>query len=117
VFAQKRLGWPMPIHALLRQHRVQAVFHGHDHLYVHQEKDGIVYQEVPQPGHARYDNTRSAEEYGYRSGTIQGSAGHLRVSVGPQKAVVEYVRAYLPGDEREGRRNGAVSHRYELAPR
>jgi hypothetical protein len=116
LFGQKRPGWPMPVHALLKQHHVQAVFHGHDHLYVHQERDGIVYQEVPQPGYGRYDNTRSAEEYGYRSGTVQGSSGHLRVSVGPRKAVVEYVRAYLPGDERDGRRNGAVSHRYELSP-
>lgn len=116
LFAQKRSGWPLPIHDLLRQHRVQAVFHGHDHLYVHQEREGIVYQEVPQPGHPRYDNTRSAEEYGYQSGTLQGSSGHLRVSVGPERATVEYVRAYLSADEREGRRNGTVSHRYELTP-
>ena len=26
------------------------VFHGHDHLYARQDLDGIVYQEVPQPG-------------------------------------------------------------------
>jgi predicted phosphodiesterase len=117
LFSQKRPGWPMPIHQLLLKHRVNAVFHGHDHLYVHQELDGIVYQEVPQPGHARYDNTRSAAEYGYRSGTIQGSSGHLRVQVAPQKTVVEYVRSYLPADERAERRNGAVTHRYELLPR
>ena len=44
-----RPGWPAPIHQLLVQHRVSAVFHGHDHLYVNQQLDGIVYQEVPQP--------------------------------------------------------------------
>jgi predicted phosphodiesterase len=115
-FALKRPGWPMPIHDLLRKNRVQAVFHGHDHLYVKEEKDGIVYQEVPQPGYARYDNTRSAEEYGYRSGVLQGSSGHLRVTVDSQRAVVEYVRAYLPSDEREERRNAMVSHRYEISP-
>ncbi|MEK0446184.1 MAG: hypothetical protein RLZZ399_1505 [Verrucomicrobiota bacterium] len=117
LFAQKRPGWPMPIHDLLVKHRVQAVFHGHDHLYVHQELDGVVYQEVPQPGHARYDNTRSAGDYGYRSGTLQGSSGHLRVHVSREKAVVEYVRAYLPSDERGDRKNGTVSHRYELLPK
>jgi hypothetical protein len=117
LFAQKRAGWPMPIHELLVKNRVNAVFHGHDHLYVHQELDGVVYQEVPQPGHARYDNTRSASEYGYQSGTLLGSSGHLRVQVGPEKAVVEYVRAYLPADERGDRRNAAVSHRYELLPK
>ncbi len=117
VFVDKRPGWPMPIHDLLVKNRVSAVFHGHDHLFVKQELDGIVYQEVPQPGHARYDNTRSAEEYGYRSGVLLGSSGHLRVRVEPAKAVVEYVRAFLPSDERGEQRNGAVSHRYEILPR
>lgn len=117
VFAAKRPGWPMPIHQLLLKHKVNIVFHGHDHLYVKQDLDDLVYQEVPQPGHARYDNTRSAEEYGYKSGTIQGSSGHLRVEVHAGKAVVEYVRAYLPSDENASRTNGAVSHRYEVVAR
>jgi hypothetical protein len=116
LFAEKRAGWPMPIHQLLAKHGVQIVFHGHDHLYVKEDLDGIVYQEVPQPGHPRYDNTRSAEEYGYKSGVIQGSSGHLRVVVHPDKAVVSYVRAYLPADETPERRNAAVSHTYEVAP-
>ena len=104
----------MPIHDLLVMHKVNAVFHGHDHLYVKEELDGIVYQEVPQPGYARYDNTRSAAEYGYPSAGVQGSSGHLRVSVEREKATVEYVRAYLPADEGGGRRNGAVSDGYVL---
>jgi predicted phosphodiesterase len=113
-FAAKRPGWPLPIHQLLKQHRVNIVFHGHDHLYVKQDHDGIVYQEVPQPGHARYDNTRSAEEYGYKSGTVQGSSGHLRVQVREGGAVVEYVRSYLPADENASRVNASVSHRYQV---
>jgi hypothetical protein len=35
---------------------------------------------------------RSAEEYGYRSGTILGGSGYLRVRVSPEKAMVDYVR-------------------------
>jgi predicted phosphodiesterase len=116
-FAVKRPGWPLPIHQLLLKHKVNIVFHGHDHLYVRQDLDGIVYQEVPQPGHARYDNTRSAEEYGYKSGTVQGSSGHLRIQVQPGKALVEYVRSYLPADENSARTNGSVSHRYEVSAR
>ncbi len=117
VFKSKRLGWPTPIHNLLVQNHVNAVFHGHDHLYVKQELDGVVYQEVPQPGYARYDNTRSASDYGYKTGTIQGSSGHLRVRVDAKHAVVEYVRAYLPADENASRKNRAISERYELLPR
>ena len=77
-FKRNRPGWPSPIHQLLVQNRVTAVFHGHDHLYVKQDLDGIVYQEVPQPGDPR-GNTRTAVEYGYKSGVLMGSSGHLRM--------------------------------------
>ena len=113
-FREKRPGWAMPIHGLLKKHKVNIVFHGHDHLYAREELDGIVYQEVPQPGYARYDNTRSAVEYGYTSGVILGSSGHLRVRVETEQVAVDYVRAVLPGDETGGRKNGMVSHRYTL---
>lgn len=117
VFREKRPGWPLPIHDLLVKNHVNIVFHGHDHLFVKQELDGIVYQEVPQPGQPRYDNTRSAGEYGYKSGTLLGSSGHLRIRVDANKATVEYVRAYLPSDESAKRKNGTVDCRYEVTPR
>jgi 3',5'-cyclic AMP phosphodiesterase CpdA len=90
-FAPHRLGWAAPIHQLLVKHQVNAVFHGHDHLYVKQELDGIVYQEVPQPGDPR-GSTRSAAEYGYKGGVMLGSSGYVRVSVGEDLAKVEYVK-------------------------
>ncbi|MFN9077809.1 MAG: metallophosphoesterase, partial [bacterium] len=94
-FAAKRLGWPMPIHDLLVKNGVTAVFHGHDHLYVHSTLDGIHYQCVPQPGNLA-GNTRSAEEYGYASGTLHGSPGHLRVSMAADgTAKVEFVRTAI----------------------
>ncbi|MEP6668387.1 MAG: metallophosphoesterase [Chthoniobacter sp.] len=117
VFQEKRPGWPMPIHELLVKNHVSIVFHGHDHLYAKQDLDGIIYQEVPQPGQPRYDNTRSAAEYGYKSGTFVGSSGHLRVKVDGSKATVEYVRAFLPADETGPRQNGAVAQSYEVLPR
>lgn len=58
-FAEHRRSWPMPIHDLLVKHSVSAVFHGHDHLYVSSQRDGVVYQCVPQPGSPR-GNTRTA---------------------------------------------------------
>jgi len=116
-FGQKRPGWPAPIHDLLVKARVAVVFHGHDHFYAQQERDGIIYQLVPQPGHSRYDNTRSAGEYGYKSGVIQGASGILRVTVSPDQAFIEYVRAYPDSAESSSRKTGAVTHRYMLAPR
>jgi hypothetical protein len=94
-----------------------VVFHGHDHLYAHQKREGIVYQLVPQPGHSRYDNTRSAKEYGYKSGVIQGSSGIMRVKVAPESALVEYARAYPAAVESNARKSGAVTHSYSVAPR
>ena len=116
-FAQKRPGWEAPIHELLVRRGPAIVFHGHDHLYVQQERDGIIYQLVPQPGHQRFDNTRSLDEYGYKSGVKQGASGILRVAVDPERAVVEYVRAYPDSAENATRRTGAVTHRYEVKGR
>jgi len=121
-FAVKRPGWAKPIHQMLVEHKVAAVFHGHDHMYVHNQLDGVVYQLVPQPGNAR-GGTGSAEPYGYTSGLILGSPGHLRVFVGPDSAKVEFVRSVRGGSSGGGRRGesgklGAeVAHQWEVKPR
>jgi predicted phosphodiesterase len=105
-FMQNRPGWPAPIHQLLLQNKVDIVFHGHDHLFAKQDLDGIVYQEVPQPGHPGGDAApRSAAEYSYVSGTILGGSGHLRVAVAPAQATVAFVRT-----------DGTVAHRYAVKP-
>ena len=106
-FAAHRLGWAAPIHQLLVQNHVAAVFHGHYHLYAKQDLDGIVYQEVPQPGDSK-GSTRSAEEYGYTHGVILGSSGYLRVTVSPEKATVEYLRTSSNG--------GETAHAYTILP-
>jgi hypothetical protein len=53
-------------------------------------------------------------EYGYTSGVVLGSSGHLRVRVEPEQVAVDYVRAFLPADENGKRKNGMVAHRYTL---
>lgn len=92
-FTVHRPGWVMPIHDLLVKYRVNAVFHGHDHLFVQQERDGIIYQTLPQPGASRYGNTNSAAEYGYLSGVIKNAPGYLRVKISGGKASVEFVQS------------------------
>ena len=91
-FGEMRSGWPAPIHQLFVRTKVSIVFHGHDHLYARQDRDGIVYQAVPQPGFAGNGKPpRSATEYGYISGTILGSPGHLRVTVSAKEVSVDYI--------------------------
>ncbi len=114
-FQQNRPGWEMPLHQLFVKHGVNLVFHGHDHLFVKEELDGIIYQEVPQPGHPS-GGTRSAEEYGY-GGVILGSSGHLRVEVASSGAKVDYVRSIVPGVTRADFENAAVEHTYTVRPR
>jgi hypothetical protein len=114
-FKAQRPGWEMPIHALLVRNHVNIVFHGHDHFYAKQDLDGIVYQMAPQPGHFSPREKNKLEEYGYKTGTLLPSAGHVRVTVSPAKTTVEYVRAYLPKDETEQRKNGQIEHAYTLS--
>ncbi|MBB5036724.1 metallophosphoesterase family protein [Prosthecobacter dejongeii] len=111
-FTKNRPGWPLPIHQLLVKNKVRIVFHGHDHLFAKEELDGIIYQEVPQPGHPS-GGTRSAVEYGYQ-GTILGSSGHLRVTVAPELAKVEYLRVHVPGVSRENIVNGSLGFGYSI---
>lgn len=114
-FRKNRPGWDMPVHQLLVKHGVNVVFHGHDHLFAREELDGVVYQEVPQPGHPS-GGTRSAVEYGY-GGIILGSSGHLRVTVEGAAATIDYVRSIVPGVTRDDLKNGAVEHSYTVPAR
>lgn len=113
-FRRRRPGWELPIHQLMARHKVSAFFQGHDHLYCRQERDGVVYQEVPLPADHGY-STYNAEAY--TSGTKLANAGYLRVTVGPDEATVEYVRCFLPKDETATRKTGDVAHAYTIRPR
>lgn len=115
-FVQQRPGWLMPIHQLLVLHKVTIVFHGHDHFFAKQDLDGIVYQEVPQPGMPGGGNVpRSAAEYGYVSGIFFGSPGHLRITVAPDKVTAELVYSCLPADARPNRDNRQVLYTYSIS--
>ena len=116
-FDGQRPGWGKPIHQLLVDNHVTAVFHGHDHVYVEQDLDGIVYQELPQPSMAQYNRTSLAAEFGYTHGVVYGSSGHLRVTVTPAQVTVDYVRAYLPADEKTDQLNAQIDYTYSIAPR
>ncbi len=102
---------------MLKANGVNVVFHGHDHIFAKQERDGIIYQETPQPGHPRA-SAQSAADYGYRSGLILPGSGILRVRVAPEEARVEFLRAdreepehvyTLPVKSGEGAASAAIS--------
>jgi arylsulfatase A-like enzyme len=118
-FATHRPGWDMPIHQLLVQNKVSAVFHGHDHLYGYQTLNGVVYLECPQPGTANYVTLGSAADGKYTQGLsslLLADSGHIRVKVTPSQIIADYVRAYRPQDENATRHNLDVSNSFTLSP-
>jgi hypothetical protein len=92
-FAQERPGWDLPIHQLMAQTGVGIFFQGHDHFFVKQEKDGVVYQEVPQPATPGGDPQNMAHQYAYKSGDVLASPGYLQVTVDGANVRVDYRQA------------------------
>jgi hypothetical protein len=111
-FETNRPGWYKPIKDLLTEHHVSIFFHGHDHFFGQQQKDCLVYQETPQPSHPNFMNANYAADYGYTEGVIIPNSGHLKITVGPDEAKVEYERAYLPQNENGTRHNKDISATY-----
>jgi hypothetical protein len=109
-----RPGWGKPIHQLMADNHVTIFFHGHDHLFVRQNLDGVTYQLVPQPCIREYRVGDHAAEYGYVNGDVVGNSGHLRVKVDGGKVTVDYVRSYLPDDESNDEKNGDVAFSYSI---
>lgn len=112
-FTKNRPGWAMPIHKLFVEYKVNIFFHGHDHCYGRQVKDGVIYQEVPQPS-AKNINTVTGTAYGYKEGIFLPSRGYLLVTVNTDSARVDYVRTYLPTEENGNRKNGDIAYSYSI---
>jgi hypothetical protein len=91
-FAKMRPGWELPIHQLFVKYGVDIYFQGHDHFFVKQELDGVVYQEVPQPATPGGDAQNMAHEYAYKSGTVLASPGYLLVTVSSSGVQVDYIQ-------------------------
>lgn len=116
-FDKQRPGWGKPLHELMVDNGVQIYFHGHDHFYAEQEKDGLVYQLVPQPSFPGYIKVNDAEDYGYLDGIILPNSGHLQVSVDSDSAKVEYVGAYHIDNEKKGLVSGQTRRTYYVKPK
>ena len=106
-----------PVHKVMVDAGVDIFFHGHDHAFVYETLDGIVYQECPVPSNPRYGDGFYSPEY-YKGVKVSNS-GYLRVTVSPDSARVDYVRSVLPEDEplvQDGIsiRNADISYSYTL---
>lgn len=112
-FTTKRPGWSDPIHPLLVNNNGSIYFHGHDHFYAKQQKDCIIYQEVPQPS-SKNINSNLAAGYGYINGVFFPSRGYLSVTVGQDSVKVDYIKTYLPNEENGTRHNKDIAYSYTI---
>jgi len=117
-FDKKRPGWEMPIHQLMVKYGVSIFFQGHDHVFVRQEKDGVVYQETPNPASPfETDPQNGGWQDAYKSGKLLPPSGHLRVSVTPAETKVDYVKSWLPKDETPEHKQDQVDFTYSVKAR
>ena len=71
---------------------------------------------MPQPNQ-RNSRDHHAEEYGYEKGGFLPSSGHIRVRISPERVSIDYIRAFLPRDEKDGHVNGEVASTYAVKTR
>ena len=110
-FAENRPGWEMPLHQLMVQNKVNIFFQGHDHLFVQEELDGLIYQTVPMPSDSSYMIGMNDNSYAFTGNIVPGS-GHIRVEVSSEQVQVDFVSAQLPKDETPEIKNGDVAYSY-----
>ena len=82
---------------MLVSENVTVLFHGHDHVFVHQALDDVVYQECPMAGEEQCAG-RFYEKGGYVSGYHERNAGFVQVDVCASHVRVAYVKTHLEGD-------------------
>ena len=138
-FAANRAGWAKPIHQLFADTKVTIFFQGHDHMFAREKVDGVVYQEVPNPGDNSYF-AYNCDAYAPAAITWQGPAGYgaydptygvrmpntgyLDITVTPERVRVDYVRTYRDVDLATNpnkiftgkEKNGEVAFSYSLPP-
>jgi predicted phosphodiesterase len=88
------------IHALMKKHRVQIFFYGHDHVFVDDVVDGIHYA-LPGSCGAPWKFTK--EETGYER--FWPDSGHAQLEVTPEKATVSFINV-----------EGKVLHTFSVLP-
>jgi len=104
-FNTRRPGWSQTIEQILVDNGVTAVFHGHDHQYAYEIRDGIVYQSLPAAGFSGngfniYNSSNSL--------TLSAlpSPGHLRLTVSPTQTTVDYINTS----------SGDITYSYTIDP-
>ncbi len=112
-FTARRNGLYKPIQSLFAENNVDIFFQGHDHVFAHEQLDGVTYQTLPMPADSTYQIGILANGEAFTSDVV-GGTGHLRVTVSQSGIKVDFVQAYLPADETGERKNKQVAFSYTV---
>lgn len=93
-------GEQVKIHALMKKHKVQIFFYGHDHVFVDEVVDGIHYT-LPGSCGAPWKFTK--EETGYDR--FWPDSGHATLEITPEKATVKFINI-----------EGKILHSFSVLP-
>lgn len=110
-FAKERPNWELPIHDLMVKNKVSIFFQGHDHIFCTQERDGLIYQSMPNPAD---DTFTMFNATAYKTGVKAPNSGHVRVTVSGTQAKVEYFLSARAKDST--RKNRTIAHSYVVKP-
>lgn len=110
-FAANRPNWASPLHQLMVANKVSIFFQGHDHIWVKQQLDGVIYQTLPEPADPFYSLYNSDA---FLSGDRLPNSGYTRVTVSPAMVKVDYIRSWLAADEGAGKVTGKTAFSYSL---
>uniref|UniRef100_A0A7S2UVU7 Calcineurin-like phosphoesterase domain-containing protein n=1 Tax=Fibrocapsa japonica TaxID=94617 RepID=A0A7S2UVU7_9STRA len=82
-FESYRPHWGKPIHQVLVENGVSVVFKGHDHLYFHENVDGVSYQTMPRPSMKMSSGSDEGIILGkgYNPSAVQLEGGLLEIEV------------------------------------
>ena len=94
-----------PVGQIMADNHVSAFFHGHDHQYAYEIRDGLVYQSLPSAGFS--GNGFNIYTEGTYTLKVLPSSGHLRVTVTPTQATVDYISSLTST-------NGQVLYSYAI---
>lgn len=94
-----RVGEQARVTELMHEHGARFVFYGHDHVFAHQETEGLHFVCCGRPSFMQPNWWRGPgwrEAYGSRRSRdareFLATVGYTRVTLGPERVVIEYVR-------------------------
>lgn len=96
-----------PVEQIMMDNNVTVFFHGHDHQYAYEKRDGIVYQSIPSGGFG--GNGFSSYSEGIYTLKVLPNPGHLRVTVALTQVTVDYITS-APNQLA----NGQVAYSYTI---